>query len=208
VENCSSDWNEAMHYNSPFIVIAAGGDGSRIGGAKPAQFLGGERLIDRMCAWSRRHSNDVAVAVRAEHGDWETGLPLLFDQIQGIGPISALYSGMREGERLGYGAVLLLGCDLPFLPDDLPSRLFDELPGHAAAIPVSNGRLHPMAGLWRCDLKPLEDWIATGGRSLWRYACERGMTEVEWNEVPDPFANINDLNGLNEAKGRLKTPVR
>ena len=60
----------------PLIVIAAGGDGSRIGGDKPARLLAGERLIDRTCAWARQHSDAVALAVRPGNGDWGTGLPL------------------------------------------------------------------------------------------------------------------------------------
>lgn len=197
-----------MAPDAPMIVIAAGGDGSRIGGAKPARMLGGQRLIDRMAAWARAHSDAVALAVRAGDGDWGTGLPLLFDAHAGIGPISALASAMREGHRRQREMVLLIGCDLPFLPDDLVSRLRTALTGHAAALPVSGGRLHPMAALWRCDPERLEQWIAGGGQSLWRYGKEAGMAEVTWSETPDPFANVNDAQTLAAAEERLRTTGR
>ncbi len=197
-----------MAPDPPLIVIAAGGDGSRIGGGKPARLLGGQRLIDRMVAWAMRHSDAVALAVREGTGDWGMGLPVLIDAHTGIGPISALASAMQEGHRLQRETVLLIGCDLPFLPNDLIPRLRAALVDHAAALPVSHGRLHPMAALWRCDPERLGQWIAGGGQSLWRYAREVGMAEAGWDETPDPFANVNDAQALAVAEDRLRMAGR
>lgn len=194
----------AASSDPPLIVIAAGGDGARIGGAKPARLLGGMRLIDRAVDWARRHSDAVAIAVRPGTGDWETGLPVLADATGGIGAITALASAMRQGQRLGRDTVLLVACDLPFLPDDLIPRLKASLAGHAAALPVSGGRLHPMAALWRCEPARLEAWIVGGGQSLWRYAREVGMVEVMWDQALDPFANVNDAEALSAAEQRLR----
>lgn len=192
----------------PLIVIAAGGAGSRIGGDKPGRLLGQVRLIDRACDWARRHSDTVALSVRPGDGDWGTGLPLLFDATNGIGPISALLSAVQEGARQGRAAVLLVGCDLPFLPADLVPRLTAALPGHGVAMPASGGRLHPMAALWRSAPEPLERWIAGGGQSLWRFAETVGMAKVEWDETPDPFANVNDAAALAAAQERIRTAGR
>lgn len=192
----------------PLIVIAAGGSGSRIGGNKPERLLGEVRLIDHVCNWARQHSDAVALAVRPGDGDWGTGLPLLFDTMAGIGPISALNSATREAARQGRKAVLLIGCDLPFLPANLVSRLSAALPGHGAAMPMSGGRLHPMTALWRSTPEPLGQWIADGGQSLWRFAKAIGMAEVEWDETPDPFANVNDAAALAAAEERLRTAER
>lgn len=189
-------------------MIAAGGEGTRLGGAKPARLLGGRRLIDRIGDWARRHSDRVALAVRSGQDDWGTGLAVLRDRHAGIGPISALASAMDEARRLERDSVLLIGCDLPFLPDDLVPRLRAALPGHGAALPLSGGRLHPMAALWRCEPAALERWIARGGQSLWRYAAQAGMAEVAWHEALDPFANVNDQAALDAAEERLRTARR
>lgn len=192
----------------PLIVIAAGGSGRRIGGNKPERLMGGTRLIDRACLWARQHSDAVALAVRPDDGDWGTDLPLLLDAIEEIGPISALHSAMKESARQRREAVLLIGCDLPFLPEDLVPRLSAALPGHGVAMPVSGGRLHPMAALWRAAPEPLERWIADGGQSLWRFAQAIGMIEVEWDETLDPFTNVNDPAALAAAEERIRTTGR
>lgn len=191
--------------DAPLIVIAAGGDGRRMGGDKPLRLLNGQRLIDRMVEWAKGHSDAVALAVRAGGDDWGTGLPLLTDAYEGIGPISALSSAMHGAQILRLKTVLLLGCDLPFLPDNLVLRLQASITGHGAALPTSAGRLHPMAALWRCDPDGIDTWIAGGGQSLWRYARHAGMVEVKWSETPDPFFNINDPHGLETAEERLRT---
>lgn len=170
--------------------------------------LAERRLIDHVCEWAHRHSDAVALAVRPGDGDWGTGLPLLTDVQQDIGPISALESALREGARQGRDAVLLLGCDLPFLPEDLIPRLRAALPGNGAAVPVSAGRLHTMAALWRNTPAPLAAWIAGGGQSLWRYAQAVGMAEVAWDAPPDPFANVNDAAALAEAERRIRMSAR
>ena len=130
------------------------------------------------------------------------------ETIKGITVLLALHSAVCEGVRQGRAATLLIGCDLPFLPGDLILRLSSALPGYGVAMPVSGGRLHPMAALWRCDPEPVEGWIANGGQSLWRFAQGVGMAEVEWDETPDPFANVNDPAALAAAQERIRTTGR
>ena len=95
--------------DAPMIVIAAGGDGTRMGGDKPLRRLNGQRLIDRMIDWARGHSDAVALAVRAGSDEWGTGLPVLTDTHDGIGPISALASAMHGARVLGRALLRDLG---------------------------------------------------------------------------------------------------
>lgn len=194
-----------MACERPLIVIAAGGDGCRIGGAKPERLLGGQRLIDRMVFWANQQTDAIALAVRDGNEDWGTGLPLLYDRYDHIGPISALASALHEAQRMARKTVLLIGCDLPFLPDDLIPRLSAVLAENGVSMPLSQGRVHPMAALWRTEPVRLDQWIQQGGQSMWRYARDIGMADVLWTETPDPFTNINDLDALARAEQQLKT---
>lgn len=191
----------------PLIVIAAGGDGHRIGGTKPLRMLGGRRLIDHAADWANRHG-EAMIAVRPGDGDWGSGLPLLTDSHAGIGPISALASGMAHAAAQGRRQMMLIGCDMPFLPDDLVPRLAGAIGDAGAAMPESGGFLHPLATLWRADAKAVDAYIAAGGQSVRRFAETLGMVRVTWDDAPDSFTNVNDTAALAAAEARIRARVR
>ncbi|MBC2668368.1 molybdenum cofactor guanylyltransferase [Novosphingobium piscinae] len=193
----------------PAIVIATGGAGRRIGGDKPAVRLARLRLVDHVIAWARRHGDAVALAGAADGPPDPSGLPTIVDRHSGCGPIAALHGAMVHAAALGRQHVLLLGCDMPFLPDDLLDRLVAALDGGGAgaALPRRAGWLHPLAGLWRCDPAGLDAWIETGGRALRGYAETVGLALVDWPaNGPDPFANLNTPADLAAAEARLRAP--
>jgi molybdopterin-guanine dinucleotide biosynthesis protein A len=194
----------------PAIVIAAGGEGRRIGGGKPERLLGGRRLLDHGLAFACAQSDCVALAVRDVAQVGEPRVPLLGDAQPGIGPISALLSAFGFAAQKGRETVLLIGCDQPFLPDDLTARLGAKLGDARVAMPVSNGRYQPLAALWRPNAAALADYIAGGGQSLWRFAEAQGVVHVEWPAAGpvDPFANINDPDGLAAAEHHFSTPAQ
>lgn len=179
----------------PAIVIAAGGDGRRMGGAKPLKPLGDRSLLDHATQWAQAHSDCCAIAVRDAAQVPAAKLATLIDQHPGIGPVSALASAMRFACEQGRTAVMLIGCDQPFLPQGLPQHLARELGNKAVAMPVSGAKDQPLASLWRINEAALAAFIAAGGRSLWRLADELGAVRVIWpadQAARDPFANIND----------------
>lgn len=193
----------------PAIVIAAGGEGRRMGGAKPLRELAGRTLLDHACQWALRQSDICAIAVRAQDQVPPSGLPLLLDNQPGIGPVSALLSAMHFARAKGCEAVMLIGCDQPFLPDELPARLMAQIGDQAVAMPVSAGKDQPLASLWRVCESAVTDFIADDGRSLWRLADRLGAVRVAWESSDassDPFANINDPAALAQiaAANRLK----
>lgn len=195
---------------APAIVIATGGAGRRIGGDKPAVRLAGLRLVDHVIAWARRHGDAVALAVAADSPPDPSGLPTIADRHPGCGPIAALHGAMVHAAACGRERVLLVGCDMPFLPDDLLDRLAPALDGGGvgAALPRRAGWLHPLAGLWRCDPAGLDAWIGAGGRALRGYAETVGLAPVDWPAVgPDPFANLNTPADLAAAEARLTSPA-
>lgn len=194
----------------PAIVIAAGGEGSRIGGSKPSLRLGGRPLITRMIDWAQTHSDCVAIAMRDADQLPDLDLPLLADRVAGIGPIGALESAFHFALKAQRPRVLMIGCDQPFLPDDLLARLDIAIDGCGAAMPLCDGRDQPMACLWRVDCMAVAAYIDNGGRALHRFAEQVGTRRVEWLSGPDgsPFANINDPAALENAERRLRIQGR
>lgn len=182
----------------PAVVILAGGEGRRIGGRKPLRRLGGRTLLERAIERARGLGDEVAVAVRVATQVGDPGVAMLVDPPGLEGPLGGLASALRlEGET-----VLTIPCDSPFLPDDLAERLTAALPGHAAALAASGGRVHPVCGLWRTDaLAQVRGYAASGRRSLIGFAETIGYAQVEWAE--GIFFNVNSLEDLAEAEARL-----
>ena len=187
---------------APLVLILAGGEGSRIGGGKPMRRLGAETLIGRAARLAQSWSDEVRIAVRRGDQVGPIGVPLLADSPEIEGPLGGLAAGLRRARALGRASLLTLPCDMPFVPPDLTERLAAAMDGHNAAVAASGGELHPVCALWRTEaLDFLEDYLATGRRSLRGFADAAGHVAVEWDSKPlDPFFNINSEADLRAAE--------
>ena len=186
-------------------IIACGGDGTRFGGDKARQILGGMTLIDHAVRIALKWGGPVALAIREGGAGPDTGLPVLADRAAGMGPIGALASGFGFAQEHDCSHVLLIACDQPFLPDDLPQRLAAAIGDAGVALPVSAGHDQNMAALWKRDTQALTSYLADRNRSLWGFAEKVGITRIFWDEGgDDPFADIDTRADLAAAEDRLK----
>jgi molybdopterin-guanine dinucleotide biosynthesis protein A len=186
------------------VVILAGGEGRRIGGAKPLRQLGKRRLInwalDRAQCWS----NVVAVAVRDFAQAPSVNAEIVQDDAV-EGPFGGLAAGLKFVRTKGYPFLLTIPADMPFLPPDLLDRLRAAIEDFGCAIASSGGHAHPVCGLWRAStLEKVDDYVLSGGRSLKGFSALVGAIEVEWAAgQKDPFFNINSADDLAEAEKRI-----
>ncbi|KQY26470.1 hypothetical protein ASD21_17290 [Caulobacter sp. Root1455] len=178
-------------------VVLAGGAGRRMGGGKPLRAWGETSLLGRALALARSYADEVAVAVRdADQIGGDVGAPLLFDDPDVPGPLAGLASALAFARVRGAARVQVLACDMPRLPADLTPRLAAALrAGAKVALPASNGRLHPVCGLWSIAVEPLlADYLARDRSSLRGLAAVSGQAVVDWGTIqPDPFVNLNTL---------------
>ncbi|HLO18895.1 MAG TPA: molybdenum cofactor guanylyltransferase [Sphingomicrobium sp.] len=184
------------------VVIFAGGKGNRVGGDKPLRKLRGERLIDHALRQARNWSKMVAVSVRDPGQVQPTDALLLADEPGIEGPLGGLISALRFGKERGCVFVLTIAVDMPLLPFDLLTRLSDAIGGYACTIASSGGHVHPVCALWRTEsLRQIEEYVATGKRSIRGFAELIGFDAVEWpTELSDPFFNINTAADLARAE--------
>lgn len=189
------------------IVIVAGGNASRMGASKPTQIVDGNMLLSRALEYARRHSSNVAIALRcADQAGGIVADNLMFDQLPGEGPINGFLSAFGFAKKCRCDFVLIIGCDMPLLPADLQSRLSHALGEHGAAIARSAGKLHPTAGLWRTNQDGLNAYIASGRRSLIGFAETIGYCAVDWDTDPyDPFFNVNRPDDILRAEAIIRT---
>ena len=191
----------------PLTVILAGGEGRRIGGAKPLRMLGGERLIDRAVRTARLWSDDLRLALREQGQVLSVDLPVLVDDPDIQGPLAGLRSALHGGQEAQRRFVLTIPCDVPFLPRDLAPRLMSGIDDRLAALAASGLNVHPTCALWRVEaLDQLPAFLESGRRSLVGFAEAVGFARVEWGE--ENFFNVNSGADLAEAEARLRSEVQ
>jgi molybdopterin-guanine dinucleotide biosynthesis protein A len=191
---------------APLVVILAGGEGQRMGGAKPLRMLGGERLVDRALRMAGAWSDDVRVAVRDRRQIEGVDVPVLLDDPAIEGPLAGLRSALAAGREAGREMVLTIPCDAPFVPGDLAAELETAISTNGVALARSAPDLHPTCALWRTEtLDLLPDYVASGRRSLIGFAELVGYAAVDWDSRR--FFNLNRPEDLAEAERRLASEV-
>ena len=195
-------------------VLLAGGQSRRMGGGdKCLQELAGKTLLARIV---ERVRGQVATLVLNANGDparfAEFDLPVAPDVIEGFaGPLAGVLTGLEWARTHAPDCAFVasFACDAPFVPQDVVARLADTLTeaGADMACAVSDGRDHPVFGLWPVrlagdlrralvdeDIRKVDVWTA-------RYHLAR----VEFAADPvDPFFNVNRPDDFAAAEALLQ----
>jgi molybdopterin-guanine dinucleotide biosynthesis protein A len=128
------------------------------------------------------------------------------------GPLAGVLTGLEWAAEQALGCAWLasFATDAPFLPEDLVARLLAavEAEGADMACAASQGRDHPVFGLWplrlRHDLR--QAMVAEGIRKVDVWTARYRMTRVDFPPVEtpsgplDPFFNANRPEDLAEAE--------
>ena len=173
-------------------VILAGGKSRRMGRDKRTLRVGNRTLLS--------HTK----AALSEAG-WKARV-VADDLKPGLGPLGGIATAFR---KTTHSRVLFVGCDMPFLSDELLRQFFDEAVSGVGSIFTRNakGMGFPFL-LHRDDLKIVEQQIAKGALSLQGLA--RRLAAREWEpsvRIERQLFNINTPDDLAEAKRRWKEPA-
>jgi molybdopterin-guanine dinucleotide biosynthesis protein A len=193
-------------------VLLAGGQARRMGGGdKSLRQLGDRTILERVIERARPQ---VAALVLNANGDptrfASFGLPVVADVVEGFaGPLAGVLTGMEwaRANRPHCLWIATIATDTPFFPKDLVARLDEAVKSAELACASSNGRAHPVFGLWpvrladdlRCamtveEIRKVDAWTA-------RYR----LVEVDFPAEPfDPFFNTNRPEDLAEAERLLR----
>ncbi|MBI2253275.1 MAG: molybdenum cofactor guanylyltransferase MobA [Proteobacteria bacterium] len=203
-------------------ILLAGGKASRMGGGdKCLRLLAGRPLLNHVI---QRLKPQVREMVINANGDFSRfakfGLAVVPDEVGGQpGPLAGILAGLDWAavQRPGLECILSVSTDCPFLPLDLVARLKEALQGGAQiAIAASNGRPHPVIGLWRVALrKDLRRALGLENLRKVEAFCDRHRTKtVNFPGVvnlpggaADPFFNANTPEDMALAESLLKAPI-
>lgn len=180
------------------VLILAGGEGRRMGGAdKPLLALGGRPVLRHILDRLGPAHGPFAISANGDPARYAAfGCAVLPDPpaVRGCGPLAGVLAGLVWAETLGAATLLTVPGDAPFLPPDLAARL---APGPAFA--ESAGKRHPPVALWpvtaRAALAAHLAALDAHDRRAWSvlaFAEAIGACVVRFPSEPhDPFLDID-----------------
>jgi molybdenum cofactor guanylyltransferase len=195
-------------------VLLSGGRSSRMGRPKALLPFGSHRLIDHVAA--RLAPQVDSIAINANDPDIDLpGAPAFPDLTPDFqGPLAGLQAALSYVARTcpdaAHAAVITV--DSPFFPLDLFDQLAETLVDNdVVALAASNGRMHPVTGLWPVSILPaLNAWMAAPPTLKVRAFLEdKPVRVVNFDAtvtaagVIDPFFNINTPEDLDIALRHL-----
>jgi molybdenum cofactor guanylyltransferase len=192
-------------------VILAGGRSRRFGGGdKGLADIDGRSILSRVIARFRPQVGRLILSVNGDAArfsdfDIET---IVDGESPELGPLSGILAAMDWAAKHAPHATLIatISSDVPFLPEDLVSRL-DAVRNGGVAIAESQGRRHPTVGLWPIELRQaVGDALVRQALSVNRLAADLNavavafpMRDIDGLEI-DPFFNINTRDDLAAAR--------
>ena len=194
-------------------IVLAGGLARRMGGGdKGLRLLGGRPVLDHVIARVKPQVADLAINANGDAGrfaDWR--LPVVPDPIaDNPGPLAGVLAGLDWAAAAVPGAthVASFPCDAPFVPLDLVARLAEVLVEQGAdmACARSDGRNHPVVGLWPIALRSAlrAALVDEGVRKVDIWTARYRLATANFEATPaDPFFNANKPDDLAAAERLL-----
>ena len=194
-------------------IVLAGGLARRMGGGdKGLRLLAGRPVLDHVIARVKPQVTDLAINANGDAGrfaDWR--LPVVPDPIaDNPGPLAGVLAGLDWAAAAVPGAthVASFPCDAPFVPLDLVARLAEVLVEQGAdmACARSDGRNHPVVGLWPIALRDAlrAALVDEGVRKVDIWTARYRLATANFDAAPaDPFFNANKPDDLAAAERLL-----
>lgn len=173
------------------LLVLAGGQGNRLGGIdKGLMTIAGQPAVRHLQARFRPPA--MRVSANRHHAEYaRLGLPAVADWRPGFcGPLAGLEALLAEAGRQ---RVVVLPCDMPFLPLDLPARLLALLDSRDSLVAAHDGeRLQPLclaffADAWRDDLSR---YLDSGRRSVQGWLDDKPLRLCRFADAA-AFRNLN-----------------
>ncbi len=208
----------AMTSTEPVVgVLLAGGQSRRMGGGDKCLLpLAGKPLLQH--AIDRLRPQVTAVVLNA-NGDparfARFGIDVVADSVAGFaGPLAGVLAGLRWARANHRQArwIVTAATDTPFFPRDLVARLLAAVGSQypAIALAESDGRQHPVFGLWPTALADdLEAALQGGTRKVLDWTDRHPTMTAAFASIEiagrsiDPFYNTNHPEELAEAEAMI-----
>ncbi len=134
-------------------VVLVGGRSRRMGRDKASLPFRATTLLSCVLSTLSEVVDEIIVVARRNQAlppfpptRRRTPIEVTFDDIDGLGPVGGLAAGLTA---LRSPVAYLSACDTPFLRSAFVRAMFEALGSADVAVPQAEGRIHPLAGVYR-----------------------------------------------------------
>ncbi|HTQ16193.1 molybdenum cofactor guanylyltransferase [Mycobacterium sp.] len=149
-------------------VLLAGGESRRMGRDKATMRIPGgtTTLVEHVAGVLAQRCEQVFVMAAPGQPLPKLQVPVLRDEMRGLGPLPATGRGLRAAAEAGARLAFVCAVDMPYLTVEL----IDELARLAAKTNAEvvlpwDGRTHYLAAVYRTDLADRVDALVAAGKS-------------------------------------------
>ncbi len=198
-----------MNISNNFIcVILAGGLSKRFGGeTKTFGKINGKTIIERIIKILKKQNTKILINTNFDIEKFSNNNLEIISDIdnQFQGPLSGILATMLwiKKNNLNIEWIMSVPSDTPFLPINLLESFKSKIKNDKEIlIARSNGRVHPVVGLWNINLlDKLKKELKLENRKIMNWVNKNKYDFVDFpvNDY-DPFFNINTKEDLIEAE--------
>lgn len=132
-------------------IILAGGKSSRMGKNKAMLHLHNKKVIEHIIEQMRLITEHIII-IANEPSLYETyGFSVYSDRYVEKGPLAGLETALYHMDK---DVAVVSPCDTPFIHHTVYEQLLMHIESYDAVVPKYDGRLHPLAGIYRKSVHP------------------------------------------------------
>lgn len=185
-------------------VVVAGGESRRMGRDKATLPLpdGSGTMVERVVDVVAQRCSPVYVMAAPGQALPALSVPILRDEVRGLGPLPATGRGLRAAAAAGARYAFVAAVDMPSLTVDLIEELFRlAVETNAEVVMPWDGRSHYLAAVYRTDLADrIDALVAAGARRMSDLIDASDSQQIVLTDS-EALTNVN-------AEDDLRTPIR
>lgn len=193
-------------------LLLAGGKSSRMGGQHKGELIyENKTFTERMVNEFAKEAETIWISYGDRIHYTDHRCRIVRDIYPGCGPVGGIHAGLTACEA---DEVMVSACDMPFLKIELfrylkkrlAAAVNQEKTGYDGVLPVFNGRIHPLAAIYRKEnvLKVMETQIMAGNYRIKDALDQLHILYVDLAGHEEFVRMIQNVNTIEEYRNLVK----
>lgn len=189
-------------------AILAGGKSSRMGTPKSLLEIQGKTVVEHIRDTLEKICSEVIIIANDVPAHEIFGVPVYADLTKDKGPLGGLEAALFHGN---YENLFIAACDMPYIDPRVYLSLARQLNKADAAIPIHDGRFHPLSGIYtKSILESVQELLKADSLSMRSLFSRIDVQYVEQfpgideQALQKHFFNMNTPEDYQQAKTLLE----